>query len=81
MGKSQGPRAFGGPADFSGLTVVCGAMFFGTAPHGFGRTYYICIGALGPDVLLGRFRFQYAYEFKYEFRAVDWAQLELVPIR
>ena len=39
LGKCQGPRAFGGPADFLGLAVVYGPMFFGTAPHGFGRTY------------------------------------------
>ena len=42
--SARGPALSGGPADFLGLAVVCGAMFFGTAPHGFGRTYYICIG-------------------------------------
>ena len=52
LGKCQGPRAFGGPADFLGLAVVYGAMFFGTAPHGFGLTYYIRFGALGPHVLI-----------------------------
>ena len=34
------------------LAVVYGAMFFGSAPHGFGRTYHICSGALGPRVLI-----------------------------
>ena len=50
--SARGPALSGGPADFLGLAVVYGAMFFGTASHGFGRTYYTCIGALGPHVLI-----------------------------
>ena len=50
--SARGPALSGGHADFLGLAVVYGAMFFGTAPHGFGWTYYICIRALGPHVLI-----------------------------
>ena len=46
LGKCQGPRRFFGP------TVVYGSMFFGTALHGFGRTYHICSGAQGHHVLI-----------------------------
>ena len=48
--SARGLALSGGPADFLGLAVVYGAMFFGTVPHGFGRTYYTCIGALGPHM-------------------------------
>ena len=41
LSKCQGPRAIRGPADFLGLAVVYGPMFFGTTLHGFGRTYHI----------------------------------------
>ena len=50
--SARGPALSGDPADFLGLAVVYGAMFFGTEPHGFGRIYYICIGALRPHVLI-----------------------------
>ena len=56
LGKCQGPRAFGGPADFLGLAVVYGAMFFGTAPHGFwADILYMYRGAGAP-------RFNIKYE-------------------
>ena len=45
--STRGPALSGGPADFLGLAVVYGAMFFGTAPHGFGRTVYVS-GRWGP---------------------------------
>ena len=49
----QVPRFRGAPrADFLGLVVVYGPMFFGTALHNFGRTYHICSGALGHRVLI-----------------------------
>ena len=53
--SARGPALSGGPTDFLGLAVVYGAMFFGTAPHGFGRTLYMYRGAGAP-------RFNIKYE-------------------
>ena len=60
LGKCQGPRAFGGARSFFGLRgCLCRHVFIRDRTR-FGWTYYICIGALGPHVLIS---FYIAYLF------------------
>ena len=48
--SARGPALSGGPADVLGLAVVYGPMFFGTALHGFGRTYIYVAGRWGTTI-------------------------------
>ena len=47
-----GASRFRGAPQIFGTRGCLWPMFFGTAPHGFGRTYHICRGALGPRILI-----------------------------